>query len=157
MYLFKLKNIETNSEEFVNKMMMKNKWDHKLFKNFHILLNILVIMGAFTLVVLSTLIISKLVWSGWPVWYYYFTSALSAFTTFTSLIINLFVVEKKILKTKIINQKIQAELAFYSSSKGQYKLRNKKHKEYLLFHNITKILKYKIAIEEDKHETKINN
>ena len=144
--------MEINPEIFVNNVMLTNIRHHKLLKSFRISLNILVILGSFILVVISTLIISKLAWSGWPIWYYYFTSAMSALTTFTALIINLFVIEKKIYQTKIINQKILAELAFYLSAQGKYKSLSVQKKEYLLFNQVAIILKYEIAMKGDHND-----
>jgi len=109
------------------------------------------------LVVITTLIISQLIWkagaNGFPAWFYYLSSGVPAGTTFISLILNLFIVKKRISETRTIHHRIEAELAYYSSSKGIYSQLNKNDKEFLLFKKVAQILKYKTALHEgEEHE-----
>lgn len=147
---FNLSNIETDVEEFVKKILLKNKNTNKLYQTINIVLNMLTIFGSFILVIITTLIISKLLYNKSPNWYYYLSSGIPAGTTFISLILNLFVVKKRITETRNIHQRIEAELAFYSSSKGIYSQLNKNSKEFLLFKKVTQILKYKMALYEEE-------
>ena len=143
-------NIQTNIDVFVNKIIMHNKTKCRLLKYLNIFLNLLVILSAFALVIVATLLVSKLIWKGYPTWYYYLASGISAITTFTTLLTNLFVVDKKIYKLNQINNKIEKELIFYENSLDSYASKRSDGKKYALFMNVCKIINYKIAIEEDK-------
>ena len=143
-------NIQTDIDKFVQKTIAINKIKCKLLKYLHIFLNLLIIISAFILVIIATLLVSKLVWKGYPTWYYYLASGISAITTFTTLLTNLFVVDKKIYKLNRININIKRELIFYENSLDLYNGKKNDGKKYLLFMKVCKIINYQIAIEEDK-------
>lgn len=102
--------------------------------------------------IITALVISKIIWSNYPSWFFFLTAGVSSFGTFTSSIINFFWIKDQIEKKKSQIIDIESEIyLFESKAIDRYKLKNR---EYILFLKVAMIAGNTKAREEYNEETK---
>ncbi len=125
---------------------------HKIKRNkmLNIFLNILIVVSALAAASLTTLIISKQIYSSYPSWYFLVTAGISAGTTAIATLLSFFYVKENYKKHKANLKKIEAEIVLYDN-----KLLDKyssSRRDYELFLSIESILGSKEAEKEAEDE-----
>lgn len=136
---------------FVEKQFYLSEKKAKLFKHLFIYFNILTMFATFAILVLSTLVVSKVIFNGIPTWYFYATTFLSALLTLVTSLVNFFYVKEKYEINNRLHQYIKGEITKYSAKTGIYN--SVKNPKTEIFHKVCLMLEYKSAREvEDERK-----
>jgi len=136
------------AQEKINFYETRIKW----LKKMNVFLNVVIIFAGLITTVITSLMVSKLIYSSYPDWFFYATAGISAGTGLATSILNFFIIQDNIktYKGNLIN--IRAEIASYESkAKPTYQRRKAGDNDYELFLAVAKITGSKAARKEIKN------
>ena len=122
----------------------------KNYRRIYVILNVISILAVFASAVISTLIISKLVYTGYPDWFFYATAGISATTALISTLLNFFFIHDNLNDEEKRLKLMQLEIVKYNNGLSDKYIG--KHKDFNLFATIEAINGSKAARKEIGYE-----
>ena len=122
----------------------------KNYRRIYVILNVISILAVFASATISTLIISKLVYSSYPDWFFYATAGVSATTAFISTLLNFFFIHDNLKDEERHLKLMQLEIVKYNNGLSDKYIG--KHKDFNLFATIEAINGSKAARKEIGYE-----
>ena len=122
----------------------------KKLKIIYIILSTLSLLAVLAGSIITALLVSKLIYAQYPIWFFFLTAGISAGTTLISNILSYFVVQEKLAKVKKQLNDIDAEEVLYNNKLHEkYKGKNRDIAYYL---SIATILDSIAASKEVNYE-----
>ena len=111
----------------------------KVYKFLYISLNVLILLATMATSIITTLMISHLVWDGFPDWFFFFSAGAGALTAFFTSMINFFVIKTQMKELRLKKELIYQELLLYNN-KLTYKYARMDRRDFYLFNSISRIV-----------------
>ena len=125
-------NLYDNPQNYVKNILIDVEGDYKRYKAIFVTLNILIAIFTALSTIITAIIISKLVFSTFPEWYFFATAGLSAFSALFGSIVNYFNISDKIKDFKKQRNDIQIEqIKFENNISEAYSGPDKEYRLYL--------------------------
>lgn len=145
-------NLDKDTYRFTHSKIAYYNKQIKLFQKISVFLNIVIILASFATTIITSLIMSRLIYDGYPDWFFYSTAGISALTGLASGLLNFFVIKDNIKSYKSIVAKIEAEFISYSTqAKSIYQCKSESKNRYHLFLSVATITGSKAAKKEMKN------
>ena len=129
---------------YVERELYKARRSTHINRTLFYLFNIFSMITTFVILVLTTLVISKILTTSIPEWYFYATTVVTAIVTLVTSLINFFYVKDKYDKNKELSQFIEGEIIKYSVNSEEYS--KTKDKELLIFEKV--MIKKGLVLED---------
>ena len=143
-------NLYTSPMEYIKSNVKRLESRHSLYKKLFLFFNVVAFSMALFSSVLTALMISKLIYSSYPDWFFYATAGASAVGALMASLLNFFVINSNISDFKEKINGIEGELVLYNNKvTKRYK---GKHREFNLYLKVGVILGSKAAKEEASND-----
>lgn len=145
-----IKKLPKNIEEYQTRTINERKRNIKKHRRIYIILNVLIITASLFSAVLSTIVVSKLVYKSYPEWFFFATAGISAVTALGSTLLNFFIVHDALKREEKNLNLIHLEIVKYDNELEKRYIG--KDREYNLFVFLEAIIGSGPAREEAGYE-----
>ena len=144
-------NLFRSSNAYFTKVYKNLRNDLLRYKFAYYFLRILTLLLSFGISIFTVLILSDLIWDGWPPSYIFISTGVSVVTAFSTSIINFFFIKEQIdIKTKQLIE-MDKERFKYKNKIGKF-YKDEKNKDFNFYLVTSSILGNKKSLSELKHE-----
>ncbi len=139
--------------DYVEEKLKQSKKDMIIFRTLFVALNFLIAVAAATMAIITSLILSKLLFGGnKPVWFFFVATGVSAATVLLTSFVNFFVIKDRYQKAMRRNKLIKGQKALFINNAGLYQ--KGKYREMIFYTRVAQIVGNFDALRETSDDIK---